>query len=303
MSARCWGWIAAGSVVAGALVVLPVTVPSVRAQASLPRGQTVAPAFEGWERNDDGSFNLIFGYMNRNWDEVLDVPIGPDNRIEPGGPDQRQPTHFLPRRNRHVFRVRVPADFGRQELVWTLVTHGETEHAYGTLHPEYYMDDVAIMNNNGAGGPGGGAYNIYDNVRPTLDVEGATTRRVTVGETFVLTARASDDGVPRRRALPPPRLQGMGSAPDSASGLRLSWFVYRGAEEVTFDPPQTKVWEDYRPGGDSPWSPGWAPPPVPADGTWVTRATFQEPGTYILRCLAHDGGLGARHDVTVTVSP
>src|SRR5688572_7734963 len=64
------------------------------------RGQNVSPAFEGWERNEDGSLNFVFGYMNRNWEEEIDVPIGPDNNLEPGGPDQGQPTRLLPRRNR-----------------------------------------------------------------------------------------------------------------------------------------------------------------------------------------------------------
>src|SRR5262245_624584 len=79
------------------------------------RGQTASPAFEGWEKNADGSFNFLFGYMNRNWEEEIDVPIGPENNIEPGGPDQGQPTRLLPRRNRFVFRVRVPADWGQKE--------------------------------------------------------------------------------------------------------------------------------------------------------------------------------------------
>src|SRR5688572_2213611 len=67
---------------------------------SYSRGQNVSPAFEGWERNADGSFNFLFGYMNRNWEEELNVPIGPENNLSPGAPDQGQPTHFLPRRNR-----------------------------------------------------------------------------------------------------------------------------------------------------------------------------------------------------------
>src|SRR5215210_276960 len=81
------------------------------------RGQNVSPAFEGWEQNADGSFNFLFGYMNRNWEEEIDVPIGPENMLEPGNPDQAQPTHFLPRRNRFVFKVRVPADFGQKEMI------------------------------------------------------------------------------------------------------------------------------------------------------------------------------------------
>ena len=53
--------------------------------------------------------------MNRNWEEEIDVPVGPDNNIQPGGPDQGQPTHFQPRRNRFMFRVRVPKDFSEKE--------------------------------------------------------------------------------------------------------------------------------------------------------------------------------------------
>ena len=87
-------------------------------QMAFSTGQTVAPAFEGWEKNADGSYNMVFGYFNRNWDEHLYVPIGPDNSIEPGGPDRGQPTYFFPRRNRFHFKVRVPAGFGKKELVW-----------------------------------------------------------------------------------------------------------------------------------------------------------------------------------------
>ena len=242
--------------------------------------------------------------MNRNWEEEIDVPIGPDNRIEPGGPDHGQPSHFLPRRNRHVFRVRVPDDFGDQEVVWTLTSHGQTESAYATLHRDYFLDDNAIMNNNGAGGPAGGGYNISGNEPPVLAVEGEMARRAKVGQPVILGARASDDGVPKPRAMPPPRpaARGAGGTPNSASGLRVAWIVYRGAGQVTFDPPQFKVWEDYRAGADSAWAPGWTTPPAPPDGMWVVRATFSEPGTYVLRCLAHDGGLATHEDVTVTVS-
>ena len=106
----------------------------------LRTGQNIAPAFEGWEENPDGSFNMVFGYFNRNWEEQPHVPIGPNNNIEPGGPDQGQPTHFFPRRNKFVFRVRVPKDFADKELVWTLTVHGKTEKAYGTLKPDYKLD-------------------------------------------------------------------------------------------------------------------------------------------------------------------
>src|SRR5215510_12111690 len=107
---------------------------------SYSSGQNVSPAFEGWEKNPDGSFNLLFGYMNRNWEEELDVPVGPNNNFSPGVPDQGQPTHFYPRRNRFVFKVRVPRDWGEKELVWTLVTAGKTEKAFATLRADSYVD-------------------------------------------------------------------------------------------------------------------------------------------------------------------
>ena len=84
-----------------------------------------------------GSFSLVFGYFNRNWEEAMHLPVGENNTIEPGGPDRGQPTYFHPRRNQFIFRVRVPKDFGKKELVWTLTSHGKTERVYGTLAPDY----------------------------------------------------------------------------------------------------------------------------------------------------------------------
>ena len=278
--------------------------PAGFAQRSYATGQTIAPAYEGWERNDDGSFTLVFGYMNRNWEEEIDVPVGAGNSLEPGGPDQGQPTHFYPRRNRFVFRVRVPADFGDQELVWTLTAHGQTERAYGTLRRDYFINDLVIQANYGAGGAAGTTPELPDNQAPTLEVEGAAERTARVGEPLTLAAVSTDDGRPRARSmrLSSPRLPGRITT-DTATGHRLSWFVYRGAGAVAFDPPQTKVWEDTRDTGESPWSPGWTTPEAPPEGRWVAEATFSEPGRYVLRAVAHDGGLATTADVTVTVAP
>jgi hypothetical protein len=105
------------------LVVIALAVQSL----SYSSGQNVSPAYEGWEVGADGQKYFVFGYMNRNWVEEIDVPIGPDNSFNIGGADQGQPTHFLPRRNRFTFRVPVPAGFGdTDELVWTLTTQGKT---------------------------------------------------------------------------------------------------------------------------------------------------------------------------------
>src|SRR4030095_4213194 len=93
------------------------------AQTTYNRGRNVTPAFEGWLETADGTRSFVFGYMNQNWEEELDVPVGPDNTIEPGGPDLGQPTHFQPRRNRFVFMVPVPKSFKEtDELLWKLTT-------------------------------------------------------------------------------------------------------------------------------------------------------------------------------------
>lgn len=286
-----------------ATVISLTAISESEAQQSFATGQNIAPAYEGWEQNADGSFDLVFGYMNRNWEEVIDVPIGPDNNIEPGGPDQGQPTRFYPRRNRFTFRIRVPADFGNKEVVWTLTTNGRTELAFGTLKPDYFIDKMVIQANNGAAGAAGGTPELARNEAPTLRLEGESTRSVQTGEPLELVAVVTDDGVPRARRLAPtdPRRPGRITT-DSATGLRMSWFVHRGPGGVTFDPPQISHWEDTRVGRNSPWSPGWSTPGVPENGLWATEAIFELPGTYILKVQAHDGGLAASDTVTVNVT-
>jgi hypothetical protein len=265
-------------------------------------GLNIAPVYEGWEQNADGSFDLIFGYFNRNWNERIDVPVGVANSIEPGGPDQGQPTHFLPRRNQFVFRIRVPKDFGNRELVWTLTSKGKTEKAYGTLKPDYVVNATVMAANFGAGGQTGTVPDLVGNVAPVLKIEGERARRVKAGEPVSLTAVASDDGRPRARPLPA-LIGAQRTVPNSATGLRLVWVKYRGAGEVTFDPPQFSAWEDTRDGANSPWAPGWRTPPIPPDNKWEVRATFKTPGEYVLRCVAHDGALTATENVTVVVTP
>ncbi len=299
-------------------VALAVLVPcqQVNAQLSYQTGLNVTPAYEGWEENEDGSFNLVFGYMNRNWLEELDAPAGPDNSISPGPADQGQPTHFLPRRNRYVFKVRVPADFGDRELVWTLTTNGKTQAAYGTLRPDYKLDYMVIASETGAIGPGVTSPESRANTPPTLTLVGDPVRRASVGQPVTLVARITDDDLPRVGAIRSPAesdsiptLSAAALRPpirpavQKVNGLHLSWFVFRGEHEVTFDPPQIKTWEDTRAGANSPWSPLWTRPEVPEDGEWTVQVTFDKPGTYVLRGRADDGGLYDDADVTIVVAP
>ncbi len=266
------------------------------------KGLNIAPVYEGWEPNADGSFNLIFGYFNRNWDEWVNVPVGPENTLDPGGPDQGQPTRFEPRRNQFIFRIRVPKDFGTKEIVWTLTSNGKTEKAYGTLKPDYVVDETVQHANTGAGGQLGTSPDLAGNRPPTLEVKGEKTRRVRVGEPVALTAVATDDGKPKIRPMP-----GFSGStrilPNTANGLRVAWLVYRGTGEVEFSPKQFTTWEDTRDGANSPWASGWKPAALPANNTWDVHAMFKTPGEYVVRCLAHDGGLTAVEHVTVIVTP
>jgi len=166
---------------------------------SYASGQDVSPAYEGFEKNADGSFNLVFGYMNRNWEEEVIVPIGPENNISPGPADQGQPTRLLPRRNRFMFRVRVPADFGDKELVWTLTAHGRTNKAYASLRADYVIDDVVIASETGALGAGSSSPEMRANKAPVTKIEGAKTRTAKVGQPLQIVALVTDDGVPKRR--------------------------------------------------------------------------------------------------------
>ena len=80
------------------------------------------------------------------------------------------------------------------------------------------------------------------------------------------------------------------------------WFVYRGdGANVVFDPPQFKIYPDYRLKATRRGRPSGRP--AAASGRQVSRRRdVQAPGTYVIRVMAHDGGLSSAQDVTVTVA-
>lgn len=310
----------------GVLMILgrPASAGLFAQSLSYSSGQNVSPAYEGWEVGTDGQKYFVFGYMNRNWIEELDVPVGPENSFNIGGADQGQPTHFLPRRNRFVFRVPVPAGFkDTDELIWTLTTQGKTEKAYASLRIDYQIDDVVRASETGARGAGSSSPEIRANKPPVVEVQGRKSLTAKVGEAVPLTAVVTDDGIPKRRgsglsgaavnnsgsrnvtstttfnrALQPPARVTVGKN----VGLHLSWFVYRGKNTVTFSPEQIMVWEDTRAGANSPWAPVWVAPQMPDDGKVTVWATFSEPGTYVLRSRADDGALTGDGQVTITIT-
>src|ERR1700730_18767537 len=69
----------------------PTFIPDIRFSS----GRNVVPYLEGWIRNPDETFDFVFGYYNRNTEEELAIPVGPNNSVMPGGPDRGQPTYFV----------------------------------------------------------------------------------------------------------------------------------------------------------------------------------------------------------------
>jgi hypothetical protein len=248
----------------------------------------------------------VFGYMNRNYEEQLDIPVGPSNKFEPGPPDQGQPEHFYRRRQQFVFKVKVPKDWGAKDLVWTISSAGHTEKAYGTLQPFRELGNLVYQENRG--GPGELNYPEEPNQAPTIEMVGSANRTVMVQEALALTVEVTDDGHPKpraRRAAPaasatirdsdgavvatgpertgPPRENPLSQAVvklDPGVTLGVTWIVYRsGPGEVTFDPMRIKV----------------------VDGKAATKVRFSKAGVYRLRAYADDGVLITPLDVTVTV--
>ena len=283
------------------------------AQTRYARGQDVAPVYEGWERNADGSFEMVFGYMNRNYVEQVDLPVGPNNMLEPGPADQGQPTHFYNRRQEFVFKARVPKDWGAKDLVWTLVSAGKTNKAYGTLAPVWELGNLVYQENRG--GPGDLNYPPEPDAAPSIEMVGDTHMTVAPGEPLSLTVEVSDDGHPIPRARRPGVAAqfrantdgGVGPGAQSPitqavvklePGVRLgvTWVVYRaGPGSVTLDPMRVPVIMSGPPGSVT--------KAEPISGKATTKATFSQAGTYVLRAYADDGVLTTPLNVTVTVVP
>lgn len=249
-------WLAVVAIAGSALL------PARESRAQLPlepirdSGQGITGAFEGWYPNPDGSFTLLVGYFNRNEKALLDIPVGPNNRIEPGGPDLGQPTHFLPKRQWGVFTITVPRDFGDQKLTWTLVTNGETSSIPLSLNKKWAVQpfkDPSVGNTppvvrlEAAGAPLQG---------PPRGI--ATSLKAALSSPLTLTLWVNDDRIPDPVSRPKP-----GEAP-----ITVFWSQARGTGNVTF--------ANARPEVDK------------ADGKATTTATFTAPGEYVLRAQVND---------------
>ena len=234
-------------------------------------GAGVTGAFEGWFESSDGSRTFLVGYLNRNTEQALDVPIGPNNRIEPGGPDLGQPTHFLPDRQWGVFTVKVPKEFTTpdQRLTWTIVANGQTTTIPLRLHPDYTVSpfvDVAAKNTppvlrldeQGPGTQG-----------PLALLQSAPLRRASASTPLSLSAWVEDDAKFASATMAVPR--------NPPPPVRLTWSKYRGPGHLTFadDKPVVQALEG---GGVG----------VRFRGLAKTTVRFSQPGEYVLHLLAND---------------
>jgi hypothetical protein len=270
---------AAAALVAAAAAAVATSLVVGRAQSQAPllpfgpnrnAGEAVTGAFEGWFYRPDGSISLLAGYFNRNLKQVIDIPVGPNNRIEPGGPDYGQPTHFLPRRQWAVFTIPVPRDFGDKKLMWTIVANGHMTIIPLSVHPQYQVEP---FEEKGMGNtppmprfePGGAVHTGPPNGL-------AASLTTTVPEPLTLTVWITDKPAKYSANVPRPPTGGGGGGGRGRAPrpeLALTWTLHRGPAEVSFSNPKPEI-------------------DKAADGKTTTTATFTAPGEYILRAQAND---------------
>ena len=239
---------------AGAVLVLGQSLPFEPQHES---GASVTGAFEGWFKNPDGTFNLLLGYYNRNTKQDVDIPIGPNNRIEPGGPDRGQPTHFLTGRQWGMFVVKVPADFGTNKITWTIVANGLTTVIPASLHTDYEVSpliEAAVGNTP--------PVLSFEEKGPTVQGPLAMSidRTARVAAPLPLNVWVSDDAKLTTSS---------GAKPRNLGGpVTLRWSKFRGPGTVTFAKNKPAVDKETHHA--------------------TTTATFSEAGDYWLRVVAND---------------
>ena len=237
----------------------------------------VAPFFDGFYTNPDGTTTFSFGYSNLNREETVEIPLGPDNFIQPKEFDGRQPTSFPPvvfdapdggrgrpdrrDRERGVFTVTVPAGF-TSDVVWTLRHRGQTysvpgrskSSAYSLRWPMAMGSIPPLLRFTQAGPTGRGPTGIDDG-----------PLQASVGPPLSISVSIVDDS---KREKEPIEVKAPGSNPKAA--MNVIWYKHSGPGPVTFAP---------------------AKQPIPElQGTATTSATFKQPGEYVIRVRADNFG-------------
>lgn len=263
--------LAAGLALAAGTVAIRAQQPPPASQLPLEpqrnSGDSLTPAYEGWYQNPDGSFTMLIGYFNRNRQQTFDIPVGPNNMIEPGPADQGQPTHFEIGRQWGVFTVKVPKDFGNKTLTWTVVSNGERQSIPLTLNKAYPITPFKEL---GMG-----------NEPPTLWFKDggpkfsgpptavATSLTGAVNQPVSINIWADD-------VKAPSGFEGGGRGGMTPNVASLSFHKFRGPGKIAFDPLRLAVKK--------------------ANEMVSTKATFSAAGDYLVRVQANDesgeGGQG-----------
>jgi hypothetical protein len=243
-------------------------------EPALEAGQSVTGAYEGWFANPDGTFSMLVGYFNRNTSQALDLPLGPENQIQPGGPDYGQPTHFAAGRGWGIFVIKVPKDFGDRKLAWTIAANGKSTTVKLWLNPLYEISPFSAAADVGPDADTPPTLRFADFKEKGPMVQGpqglSTSKSTTVSQPLPLTVWVSDDakwfsnsGAKPRNLTPIP--------------VVVTWTKYRGPGEVEFSkpkPPVEKLAE-----GDAKFV---------FNGKATTTAKFSEPGEYLLHVTIND---------------
>ena len=236
-----------------------------------PDGQRVAPFFDGFYENPDGTITLSFGYSNFNREETIEIPLGPNNFIEPKEYDGRQPTSFptVPGsgptgarrdRERGVFTITVPATF-KGDVVWTLRHGGQTHKvpgrsktgAYGLKWP-MAMGSIPPLLRFKADGPAG---------RGPAGIESAPLQ-ATAGTPLPVTIWVKDDSERDAESI---QIKERGKP---RPAINVNWYKHSGPGPVTFDPRTSALSE--------------------LAGSAASTITFTQPGTYMVRVRADNFG-------------
>jgi hypothetical protein len=267
----------AGLALAGVvLLTAPTHAQAPQREPLRETGNSVTGGFEGWFAYPDGSYGLLVGYFNRNTKQELDIPIGPNNHMDPGGPDRGQPTHFLTGRQSGMFVVRVPKDFGKSRITWTLTANGLTTTIPLGLHPDYeispFVSTASVVDAPGEG-----------DTPPILRFEEqgqsaqgpvplSVEKTANVSSPLTLAVWVADDGriFTNSGAVP--------TAMRNRPPVTLRWTKYRGPGPVTFakDRPEVQKASECHEKG------------MVFCGSSTTTATFSQPGDYQLHVLVND---------------
>jgi hypothetical protein len=262
------------AMLAAGTALLSAQVPQLPSSPQKQFGTSITPGYYGWYDNPDGTHNFLIGYFNRNTEREIDIPIGPNNKFEPGDPDRGQPTHFLPRRQYGMFVVTVPKDFPKtQKINWTLSYNGTTTTIPFYMHVDYNLTPTKSTEESPNGkfneppilrfGP-----NQPTHRGPGVTMAKAIARTATVGTPMPIEMEVDDDAL----------YSSGGNAPlANATPVTVVVSKYRGPADVKIAEARPKftttkggkALEDY-------------------SGKATTTATFSQPGEYVLHIMVGD---------------